>query len=57
MKLCASGMEVLVHLLHEFQSVRKKLAFANATSFEQQLLDTIVTGSDGTPIKFRDLLP
>jgi hypothetical protein len=51
-----SGMEVLVHLLHEFQSVRKKLAFANATSFEQQLLDTVVTGRDGTAIKFRDLL-
>jgi hypothetical protein len=51
-----SGMEVLVHLLHEFQSVRKKLAFANARSFEQQLLDTVVTGRDGTAAKFRDLL-
>jgi hypothetical protein len=51
-----SGMEVLVHLLHEFQSVRKKLAFANARSFEQRLLDTVVTGRDGTAIKFRDLL-
>jgi hypothetical protein len=51
-----SGVEVLVHLLHEFQSVRKKLVFANARSFEQQLLDTVVTGRDGTAIKFRDLL-
>jgi hypothetical protein len=51
-----SGMEVLVHLLHEFQSVRIKLAFANARSFEQQLLETVVTGRDGTAIKFRDLL-
>ena len=51
-----SGMEVLVHLLHEFQSVRKKLAFANAKSFEQQVLETVVTGRDGTAIKFRDLL-
>jgi hypothetical protein len=51
-----SGMEVLVHLLHEFQSVRKKLAFANARSFEQELLDTVVTGRDGTAAKFRDLL-
>jgi hypothetical protein len=51
-----SGMEVLVHMLHEFQSVRKKLAFANARSFEQQLLDTVVTGRDGTAIKFQDLL-
>ncbi len=51
-----SGMEILVHLLHEFQSVRKQLAFANARSFEQQQLDTVVTGRDGTAIKFRDLL-
>jgi hypothetical protein len=51
-----SGMEILVHLLHEFQSVQKKLAFANAKSFEQQLLDTVVTGRDGTAIKFWDLL-
>jgi hypothetical protein len=51
-----SGMEVLVHLVHEFQSVRKKLAFANARSFEQQLLDTVVTGCDGSATKFRDLL-
>ena len=51
-----SGMEVLVHLLHEFQAVRKKLAFADARSFEQQLLDTVVTGRDGTAAKFRDLL-
>jgi len=51
-----SGMEVLVHLLHEFQSVRKKLAFANAKSFEQQLLDTVVTGSDGAMTKLRELL-
>jgi hypothetical protein len=51
-----SGIEVLVHLLREFQSVRKKIVFANARSFEEQLLDTVVTGRDGTAIKFRDLL-
>lgn len=51
-----SGMEVLVHLLHEFQSVQKKLAFANAKSFEHHLLDTVVTGCDGTAIKFCNLL-
>jgi len=51
-----SGMEVLVHLLHEFQSVRKELAFANARAFERQLLDTVVTGRDGTALKFRNLL-
>ncbi len=51
-----SGMEVLVHLVHEFQSVRKKLVFANARSFEQQLLDTVVTGCDGSATRFRHLL-
>ncbi|MBZ5574420.1 MAG: hypothetical protein LAO09_21395 [Acidobacteriia bacterium] len=51
-----SGMEVLIHLLREFQSVRKQVAFANASSFEQQLLDTVVTDRDGTAIKFWDLL-
>lgn len=51
-----SGMEVLVHLLREFQSVRKQVAFANVSSFEQQMLDTVVTGCDGTAIKFRNLL-
>ncbi len=51
-----SGMEVLIHLMHEFQSVRKKLVFANARSFEQQLLDTVVTGRDGSATRFRELL-
>ena len=51
-----SGMEVLIHLLREFQSVRKQVAFANASSFEQQLLDTVVTDRDGTAIKFWELL-
>lgn len=51
-----SGMEVLVHLVHEFQSVRKRLAFAGATTFERHLLDTVVTGRDGLTARFRDLL-
>ena len=51
-----SGMEILVHLLHEFQSVRKKLVFADAKSFEQHLLDTVVTSRHGSAIKFQDLL-
>jgi hypothetical protein len=50
-----SGMEILVHLLRQFQSVRKKLAFAKASLFEQQVMETVVTRRDGTAIKFRDL--
>jgi hypothetical protein len=51
-----SGMEVLVHLVHEFQSVRKRLAFAGAATFERHLLDTVVTGRDGITAMFRDVL-
>jgi hypothetical protein len=51
-----SGIEVLVHLVHEFQSVRKRLAFAGATTFERNLLDTIVTGRDGITARFWDVL-
>lgn len=51
-----SGMEVLVHLVHEFQSVRKRLAFAGATTFERHLLNTVVTGRDGITARFCDVL-
>ena len=51
-----SGMEVLVHLVHEFQSVRKRLAFAGAATFERHLLDTIVTGRDGITARLWDVL-
>lgn len=52
-----SGVEVLVHLAHEFQSVRKALAFANARDFAATLLDTkVVTGPDRAPTRFRELL-
>ena len=51
-----SGMEILVHLVHEFQSVRKRLAFAGATTFERHLLDTVVTGRNGTTARFSDVL-
>jgi hypothetical protein len=51
-----SGMEVLVHLVHEFQSVRKRLAFAGAATFERHLLDTVVTGRDGITARFWDVL-
>ena len=51
-----SGMEVLVHLLREFRSVRKALAFGTATTFEGHLLDTRVTRGDGITARFGDLL-
>ena len=51
-----SGMEVLVHLVHEFRSVRKRLAFAGAATFERHLLDTVVTGRDGNTATFWDVL-
>ena len=52
-----SGMEVLVHLVHELSPVPRKLAFANARDFEQTLLETTVVTAcnlDGT--NFRELL-
>lgn len=53
----ASGMEVLVHLIHELESVSRRVAFANARDFEQGLLDTtVLTGSNATGIRFRELL-
>ena len=52
-----SGMEVLVHLIHEFESVPKKLAFANARDFRQTLLETrVFVRGDGTGTRFRELL-
>ena len=52
-----SGMEVLVHLVHELNSVSSKLAFANARDFEQMLLETrVVTNRNLTGTNFRELL-
>ena len=52
-----SGMEVLVHLIHEFESVPKKLAFANARDFRQTLLETrVFVRGDATGTRFRELL-
>jgi hypothetical protein len=52
-----SGMEVLVHLVHEFESVPKKLAFANAKDFTQTLLETrVFVRGDATGTRFRELL-
>jgi hypothetical protein len=52
-----SGMEVLTHLIHEFSSISRPLAFANAKDFEQQLLDTpVVTTWNLSGLQFRELL-
>lgn len=37
-----SGMEVLIHLVHELNLATNRVAFANASDFEQMLLDTTV---------------
>jgi hypothetical protein len=52
-----SGMEVLVHLVHELKPIADKLAFANASDFEQMLLDTrVITARNLTGTNFRELL-
>jgi hypothetical protein len=52
-----SGVEILVHLVHEFESVHTNLAFATTSDFAQLLLDTrVITGRDTSGTRFRDLL-
>jgi hypothetical protein len=51
-----SGGELLAPLIQEFGSVRKKVAFASARSFERDLLDTNVIRPGGTSVRFRELL-
>ena len=52
-----SGVEILVHLLHEFESVNMNLAFANAGDFAQLLLETtVITGRSVSGVRFKDLL-
>ena len=52
-----SGVEVLLHLVHELQPVNRSLAFANARDFAKELLDTpVMTGRDAASARFRDLL-
>jgi hypothetical protein len=52
-----SGVEILVHLMHAFESVNMTLAFANAPDFTQLLLDTtVITGRNTSGVRFSDLL-
>jgi len=52
-----SGIEILVHLVHEFESVRAKMAFAESREFSRSLLDTtVITTHNVRRVTFRDLL-
>lgn len=52
-----SGIEILVHLVHEFESVRVKMAFAESREFSHSLLDTpVITTQHVRRVTFRDLL-
>ena len=52
-----SGVEILVHLVHEFESVTMNLAFANARDFAHLLLDTrVITGRNTSGMTFREIL-
>jgi len=53
----SSGLEVLVHLLHEFESVPVNLAFAYAKDFGQLLLGTrVLTPGNFSGVTFQELL-
>jgi hypothetical protein len=48
---------VLLHLVQEFNSVAKTLAFATAKDFEQKLLETrVITPRNLTGINFREMI-
>ena len=52
-----AGIEILVHLVHEFQPVSTNLAFANAPDFAELLLDTtVITHRNLSGVKFREVL-
>jgi hypothetical protein len=52
-----SGIEILVHLVHEFESVRVKMAFAESREFSHSLLDTaVITTQHVRRVRFRELL-
>ena len=52
-----AGIEILVHLVHEFQTVSTNLAFANAPDFAELLLDTtVITHRNLSGVKFREVL-
>lgn len=52
----ASGGDLLVPLVQEFGCIQKRIAFANASSFRHDLLDTTVIGPGSATLPFRELL-
>jgi hypothetical protein len=48
--------EILIRLMHQFGSVHRRVAFANARTFAADLLDTRVLTSHGQPTVFRSLV-
>jgi hypothetical protein len=51
-----AGIEILVHLVHEFEAVNMTVAFANASDFTQLLLDTtVITRRNLSGVRFREL--
>ena len=53
----SSGPEVLVHLVHEFEGIKKSLVFCSADAFASTLLDTtVITGEGQAAVSFRSLL-
>jgi hypothetical protein len=52
-----AGFEIVRHLAHELSGIPKRLAFATAPAFYQQLLDTpVVTHPHQPVVPFRELL-
>jgi hypothetical protein len=52
-----SGIEVLMHLLHVFESLNVTMAFADSRDFIRLLLDTaVITNRTGERIRFVELL-
>jgi len=52
-----AGTEVLVHLVHEFHSIPRKLAFATARDFEHTVLSTrVITAGSLAGAPFSELL-
>jgi hypothetical protein len=52
-----SGIEILVHLLHEFESITTNVAFARVGDFANLLLDTtVLTRQKLSGLRFRELL-
>jgi hypothetical protein len=51
------GPDVLVHLVHEFEGIKKPVAFCSTSAFAESLLDTtVITGEGQAALCFRSLL-